>query len=439
MAVDGSRPRLVQTFLDLPNFSDVLDFLAAPALLRSARVAPGWNSAVQAILTRRHCSRPLFTSGGLFEEKADEGFGDLFSSAIQQLSWVPEVCVIFTTSDTELSRAMETVGPGPDPWPELLVDRLPPRCVIVCSQCEGVIGPDLLSPDGVDATELFSKDLNGDLLKQDGTSFMFMRAWSVGEPLRIITGGVPGEVIPNCGDACGYPSSPKDWDRCPDNKTLVDLWLQNASSTVGTMQLVLFSDDGTDAWHQEWINSMNGNGRGKYAPVGGIVIKMFASRFDGWETPSAPPGVRRSSRRRQGAGTVRSPMREVHMAALTVPATLPSASHGGTASRAVVLGMDSPCGDAYCGAARAAFDASGLTELKFSPQAGFVSTCVERGPVFHNSNVNIEAAAHGDILGRHVPLVGFFAYGELGPESSGNGGAAAHGYSTVVGVFGALG
>ena len=76
-----------------------------------------------------------------------------------------------------------------------------------------------------------------------------------------------------------------------------------------------------------------------------------------------------------------------------------------------------------CGVAAEALDGaspSGESEGEITPQRpplaprfGFASTCCERGPNFHGTE-NAEANVHAKVL-PGVPIVGFFAGGEIGP------------------------
>ena len=430
----GSRPCLgAQAFLDLPLFSAVvLDFLAAQTLLRSSAVAQGWSVNVQATLARRHASRPLFTFGGLLAERGEwtgQGEGEesgefvsyaerfeggyCFTASLRHVDFVPDTCVIFTTSRTQLCLDVCSKKGS-----KMIIGRLPPQCLVVVCECDGVIGPDLESQDRRTAAELFYDPANH--LPAHGSSFMLLRAGTGSPLISLFTGmgtsswGWPAEADPDHGRAEGV-----------ENTAKIDQWLDNVAPTPGSMTLVLVNEDG-NSWTDNLNESLNQEGSKNCVAVGGIVSRVYASRLESMLKPAASQALR-----------------EVEAAVLTIPSAAPRDDQPmGTASRAAVVGDLLPATDHapaqwYEVGARKTFAAAGVTEpTGFAPQAGFVVTCVERGPELHSGIVGVEAAAHEKIFGKHVPLVGFYAGGELGPKAETNLGVQFYGYSSVVGIIG---
>lgn len=364
----------------------VLDFLCARDVYRAGCVSTRWRAACATTMDERHLrlgcvgAAHAAQSRDLAAQVSMSDVGAALRTLTQALTWRPQGCLILTTEDSDarsdartdvprdghrrnlgrrISRSASAVG--------TLLERavaayLPSDCVIVVASSEGVFGP-----DGNELSEL---------CESEGAAAMVFRS---DRPPALLgfKARKPGESLV----LRGAPTTSR-WlrgrstSRARSAKTYVDRWLE-ALGTSNGLHLVLSSSASVS---RAVLDGALGSGRyGKC--VGGLVAGKAAMLLAG-----GPADLKR-----------------VDIAVLTV-------AFDGTHSHAYA---DSPPRRSHP-----------IPEYPcVRPTWGLLITCVA-----YNSFHQVDGAAPSQniesvkkIFGSDIPpVIGFLAYGEIGPDTDAN-------------------
>ncbi|KAJ1455402.1 hypothetical protein M885DRAFT_520342 [Pelagophyceae sp. CCMP2097] len=430
--------------------------LSALDVCGAARVSRAWQAASRTVLDHRHAQlRDAVATATVVASSGVDGESDIESGLllmIHKIGWVPQVCIVFATEESDALRDGELARAA--------AARLAPGCLVVGASGERVIGPEAPGGAGVE-------------LGCDGVAVLLLRCGGGARPPALL-------ALPARPRAPTRPSQLAGRGfTCAGGTAAVDSDAGLRAAVARAHGARPFADAGAlcAAFVERWVDAL---GAGSAAAGGARKPhQTHVTFFRDADCAQACLGA--DARGHPGLGSGHCGSVVGGLASATEELFAGRASAVAAAACVVLTFFDSPtehfaarCVSVADGqgagygplcqrelaaqrvqttASRVSASIRAADAAPLAPAFGLTITCIARDVRFHGGGVNVEASAHTSLLGP-IPLIGFFANGEIGPckpdaawsdsaqgdEDSDDGDAPAqyalHGYTTCLALFG---